>query len=141
MTMDPGLLEPAAVVDQDGGLPIGVRSFAAGGGAIVYTLATADDPCSLRVRDARGDRLVDRLNGWIDEVCDFDADGGGGSIGPDGARVQYWLMPPADMTHDAKHPLAVEVHGGPAWMWGAGRAVDVVRVPIAVQLGIRRGVR
>ena len=53
MTMSLGLLEPATLVDEEGGLPVGAQVFGIGGGAIVYSLTSAANPCVLRIRDAR----------------------------------------------------------------------------------------
>ena len=38
----------------------------------------------------------------------------------DGVTVDYWTMKPADFTAGRKYPLLLEIHGGPAAMWGPG---------------------
>ena len=39
---------------------------------------------------------------------------------PDGLTVEYWLMKPAGFEPGQKYPLLLEIHGGPAAMWGPG---------------------
>ncbi|MFZ0589476.1 MAG: S9 family peptidase [Bryobacteraceae bacterium] len=39
---------------------------------------------------------------------------------PDGTRVEYWLMKPTHFDSSKKYPWVVEMHGGPAAMWGPG---------------------
>jgi dipeptidyl aminopeptidase/acylaminoacyl peptidase len=39
---------------------------------------------------------------------------------PDGTRVQYWVMKPAGFEPGKQYPWVVEMHGGPAVMWGPG---------------------
>ena len=38
----------------------------------------------------------------------------------EGVTVDYWTMKPADFAPDKKYPLLLEIHGGPAAMWGPG---------------------
>jgi dipeptidyl aminopeptidase/acylaminoacyl peptidase len=39
---------------------------------------------------------------------------------PDGTRVQYWLMKPTGFDSEKRYPWIVDMHGGPAAMWGPG---------------------
>ncbi|HEY0943940.1 MAG TPA: S9 family peptidase, partial [Opitutaceae bacterium] len=41
---------------------------------------------------------------------------------PDGLKVEYWFLRPPFFEGGAKYPLLVEIHGGPAAMWGPGEA-------------------
>ena len=119
LTMGLGLLEPAVLVDAEDGLPIGVHAFGVGGGAIVYSVTAASNPCVLRVRDARGDRLVWDLNPWLKDR-ELSRPVPGTVRRPDGQEVQYWLMEPARRQPGETYPLALEIHGGPSAMWGPG---------------------
>lgn len=121
MTISPGLLEPATLVDRQDGLPVGVRTFDVGGDAIVYSLTSVDNPCTLRVRDARGDRLVMDLNAWTSDRR-LSRPVERWITRPDGTRIQYWLMEPDHRIPGRQYPLAVEMHGGPSAMWGPGEA-------------------
>ncbi len=119
MTMSLGLLEPAVLVDEEAGLPVGAQNFGIGGGAIVYALTSAANPCVLRVRDARGDRALWDLNEWVADR-ELSAPVGGWITRPDGTRVQYWLMEPTRRDPLKTYPLVLEIHGGPSAMWGPG---------------------
>lgn len=39
---------------------------------------------------------------------------------PGGLRVQYWTMPPAQVDAARRHPIVLQMHGGPSAMWGPG---------------------
>jgi len=39
-----------------------------------------------------------------------------------GMEVEYWVMKPAGITPGKKYPVILEMHGGPAAMWGPGEA-------------------
>jgi dipeptidyl aminopeptidase/acylaminoacyl peptidase len=39
---------------------------------------------------------------------------------PDGTRVEYWVMKPTHFDASKKYPWVIEMHGGPAAMWGPG---------------------
>jgi dipeptidyl aminopeptidase/acylaminoacyl peptidase len=119
MTMGLGLLEPATLVDEAEGHPLGVHAFGAAGGVIVYSVTSWRNPCVLRVRDARGDRLVFDLNEWVADKT-LARPAAGSITRPDGTRVQYWLMEPTEREAGATYPLALEIHGGPSAMWGPG---------------------
>ncbi|MCP3906091.1 MAG: S9 family peptidase [Planctomycetes bacterium] len=118
-TMGLGLLEPAVLVEREGMLPVGAHAFDAGGGVIAYTLTTASNPCVLRVRDGRGDRLAYDANPW---VLDRDRSIPMTSVieRPDGTEVQYWLMEPTRRSPTRTYPLVLAIHGGPSGMWGPG---------------------
>jgi dipeptidyl aminopeptidase/acylaminoacyl peptidase len=119
MTMSLGLLEPAPVVDEQDGFPVGVHAYGIGGGAIVYAVISPSNPCSLRVRDGRGDRLAFDLNPWVAEK-ELSLPVEGWVTRPDGLRVQYWFMEPTRREPDKTYPLVLEIHGGPNAMWGPG---------------------
>ena len=39
---------------------------------------------------------------------------------PDGSKVQYWVMEPVGRKDGVKYPTILNIHGGPAAMWGPG---------------------
>jgi dipeptidyl aminopeptidase/acylaminoacyl peptidase len=119
MSIDRGLIEPAPLVDEADGLPVGVQAFGVGAGAIVYAMTSAANPCVVRVRDARGDRLAFDLNEWTREK-DLSRPEPGRISRPDGTQVEFWVMKPTRLDSSATYPLALEIHGGPSAMWGPG---------------------
>ena len=119
LTISPGLLEPAMIVQRHQDQVVGVRAFDAGGPAIVYAMTSPSNPCVLRVRDTRGDRMVLDLNPWVaGKRLSLPTEGW--IVRPDGTRVQYWVMEPTDRRPGTRYPLVLEIHGGPAAMWGPG---------------------
>jgi dipeptidyl aminopeptidase/acylaminoacyl peptidase len=119
MTVSPGLLQPATIVGEEDGRPVGVQAFAAGGGLTVYSVTTAANPCALKVRDARGERLVHDLNPWVNDkniVLPTMSE----ITRPDGTKVQVWLMEPTNREPGKRYPLCLQIHGGPSAMWGPG---------------------
>ncbi len=116
-----GLLEPVPLVDQINDIPIGVQTFDAGGGSIVYAVTSPVNPCRLMVRDGSGDRLAYDLNPWVAEKR-LSMPQEGWISRPDGTRVQYWLMEPTNRDETKTYPLVLEIHGGPAAMWGPGES-------------------
>jgi dipeptidyl aminopeptidase/acylaminoacyl peptidase len=121
MTISYGLLEPVTVADRYGDLPAGVHAFDAGASTTVYAMTSPADPCVIMVRDNSGERLAYDLNPWVaDRTLSMPA--AGWVSRPDGTKVQYWLMEPTDRRDGEAYPLCVEIHGGPAAMWGPGEA-------------------
>ncbi|MHC4416736.1 MAG: prolyl oligopeptidase family serine peptidase [Planctomycetota bacterium] len=119
MTISRGLLEPAPLVERQEGLPVGVHAFDVGGAAIVYAVTSPSNPCRLMVRDARGQRQAYDLNPWVaGKTLSMPVEGWVSR--PDGTSVQYWLMEPTNRRPGERYPLAVQIHGGPAVMWGPG---------------------
>lgn len=119
MMMSPGLVAPTELVHKQHGMPVGVHRFAVGGGAIVYSMTTPQNPAVLRVRDAAGDRLLLDLNPWTAEK-QLSMPIEGWITRPDGTRVQFWIMEPTNRVDGRKYPLVLQIHGGPAAMWGPG---------------------
>jgi dipeptidyl aminopeptidase/acylaminoacyl peptidase len=119
LTVSPGLVEPATVVSEVDDQPIGASVFGTGGGAIVYAAVAVNNPNTLRVRDGSGDRMVLDLNPWVNQKT-LSTPVEGWLTRPDGTKVQYWLMEPTNREQGKRYPLAVQMHGGPAAMWGPG---------------------
>ncbi|MHC5024609.1 MAG: S9 family peptidase, partial [Planctomycetota bacterium] len=119
LSVSPGLLEPAPLVVEADELPVGVHAFGIGGGSIVYAMTSAANPCVVRVLDGRGDWQAWDPNEWVSRR-ELSVPREGVLTRPDGRIIQYWLMPPTSRDPDAAYPLALEIHGGPAGMWGPG---------------------
>ncbi len=120
MTVSEGLLEPAAVVERRDGHAVGVGAFDAGGGSVVYAITTHANPCVLAARDPRGaERVLDDLNPWVAAKA-LAVPAEAWVSRPDGFNIQYWVMEPTGRIPGQKYSLVLDMHGGPAWMWGPG---------------------
>lgn len=101
--------------------PAGVNAFDEAAGRIVFAQTTVENPSELYVREKSGAvRQLTELNSpwlaaktvvlpetyWLTR--------------PDGTRVQYWVMKPAGAETGKKYPWVLDMHGGPAAMWGPG---------------------
>jgi dipeptidyl aminopeptidase/acylaminoacyl peptidase len=119
MTVSPSLLQPATIVGEDDGRPAGVGAFASGGGAMVFSVCSAANPCVLKMRDGKGIRTLYDLNEWVKNKA-ISLPTASEITRPDGTKVQCWLMEPTNREVGRKYPLCLEMHGGPAAMWGPG---------------------
>ncbi len=119
MTINSGLVLPATIAGEADGRPIGVHAFGVGGGSTVYSVTSAANPCVLKVRDGRGERLAFDLNSWTANK-NISLPTQSEITRPDGTKVQYWLMEPTLREANHKYPLCLEMHGGPSSMWGPG---------------------
>ncbi len=94
-------------------------AFDEAGGRILAAISTPENPCELYEinRDGTRKRLTDLNTSfladkrisvpeerWIERE--------------DGARIQYWVMPPTDIQPGEKYPTVLQIHGGPMAMWG-----------------------
>jgi dipeptidyl aminopeptidase/acylaminoacyl peptidase len=119
MTVSPGLIQPAMLVSESDGRPVGVGDFAIGGGELVYSVTSINNPCVLKVKDARGERTIYDLNPWVKSKT-LSTPTQATLTRPDGTKVDYWIMEPTNRESGKKYPLALEMHGGPSAMWGPG---------------------
>ena len=105
----------AEVVGND----LGVMNFAVGTSHLVYAQTETANPWevySLSLRDKQKKKLTS-FNSWVTER----------KIGlpkeywitrPDGTKVQYWILEPANRKEGVKYPTILNIHGGPTAMWG-----------------------
>ena len=119
LTISYGLLEPVTVADRYGDLPAGIHAFDTGASSTVYAVTSPANPCVIMVRDNSGERQAYDLNPWVAQRT-LSMPVEGRVSRPDGTSVQYWVMPPTGRREGANYPLCVEIHGGPAGMWGPG---------------------
>ncbi|MCA9285959.1 MAG: S9 family peptidase [Phycisphaerales bacterium] len=117
----PGLLEASKIVSESGGSPIGVLAFGTSGAVTVYAQCSVEQPCTLRMRDNRGDREIADLNPWVADRR-LSRPVRGEVKRPDGTIVEYWVMEPSNRKPGQRTPLLLEIHGGPSGMWGPGEA-------------------
>jgi dipeptidyl aminopeptidase/acylaminoacyl peptidase len=102
--------------------PVGVTQFDIGGERLVYSLTEIENPSELYVADTSGNgarRLTSFNADWVKtKKIVFPQEKW--LTRPDGFKIQYWVMEPANRQQGAKYPLVLEMHGGPSAMWGPG---------------------
>jgi dipeptidyl aminopeptidase/acylaminoacyl peptidase len=103
--------------------PAGVNTFAAAADRIVYAQIAATNPNELYVMGTGGHetarRLTDINAAWL-EGKTLSLPEEHWITRPDGTRVQYWVMKPANAEVGKQYPWVLDIHGGPAAMWGPG---------------------
>ena len=101
----------------------GVLSFDVAKGKVVYTQTGILNPSELLVGDAglKRTQAVGNFNDWVKtrrltrpEKHSF--------VNEKGLTVEYWVMKPTAYQAGRKYPVVLEIHGGPAAMWGPGEA-------------------
>ncbi|HXO75877.1 MAG TPA: hypothetical protein VN824_11590, partial [Puia sp.] len=102
----------------------GAGSFDLKNDHLVFSRTEVADPSELYSANAalQGSRRISSLNSdWIaaknlslPEKHEFK-----NNIGE---TIEYWVMKPANYTPGQKYPLLLDIHGGPAAMWGPGEA-------------------
>lgn len=119
---------PLLRVGSDGKLtklvegPVGVSAFDAAGGRVVYSQISVPNPNEVYVIDRDGrKRQISDLNGWVANR-DIAVPEERWMTRPDGMKVQYWVMKPAQTEAGKKYPVVLDMHGGPSAMWGPGEA-------------------
>jgi dipeptidyl aminopeptidase/acylaminoacyl peptidase len=108
--------------------PVGASTFAVAPGKIVYAQISAEDPNELyllsgkaRLDPTRASvrRLTDINAHWLeDRVVSLPEEHW--LTRPDGTRIQYWVMKPDNAEPGNQYPWVLDMHGGPAAMWGPG---------------------
>lgn len=88
-------------------------------GRVIFIACTPQDPSALFMLDERGritalyqpnaKLLNDLTLGAVEEIW----------YESDGRQIQGWLILPPGFNKRKKHPLIVQMHGGPHVMWGA----------------------
>ena len=100
----------------------GVNSFAVSDTKLLYSKINIENPSEIYLSDINGkkEQMVSAFNtSWlkskqlsIPEKHSF--------INSKGMTVEYWVMKPTNYEVGKKFPLLLEIHGGPAAMWGPG---------------------
>jgi dipeptidyl aminopeptidase/acylaminoacyl peptidase len=121
LTVSPGLLAPAALVQERDGFPVGVHGFAAAGETLAWCETHPTNPAVLRVRTGDREFLAHDLNPWVAERT-LSLPRKGVVTRPRGLEVDYWVMEPVGLRPREKAPLVLQIHGGPSAMWGPGEA-------------------
>lgn len=101
--------------------PAGVTAFDEGAGRIVYAQTRVGNPNELYVREKDGTtRQVTELNSQWLASKEISLPETYWLTRPDGTKVQYWVMKPISPDSGKKYPWVLDMHGGPAAMWGPG---------------------
>ncbi|MBC01976.1 MAG: hypothetical protein CMJ34_01550 [Phycisphaerae bacterium] len=113
----PSMLEPTSEHRVREGLPSQVHAFDITSEALVWIESSAGAPSRLWCEQDGVERLLLDPNPWIAEriVARPTEDR---VKRPDGASIQYWVLPPSKVGADGKAPLMLAIHGGPMAMWG-----------------------
>lgn len=110
-------------VEQLSAADTGVLSFDVAKGKVVYAQTRILNPSELLVGDAglKHAQAVGNFNDWVKtrrltrpEKHRF--------VNDKGLTVEYWVMKPTAYQAGRKYPVVLEIHGGPAAMWGPGEA-------------------
>lgn len=100
----------------------GVRDYDIGAQGYVQVLTTPENPSELYTSQNRklGYNVLTAHNAaWIAER-QLSAVEEHSLTNDKGQIVQYWTMKPTALAAGKKHPLLLEIHGGPSAMWGPG---------------------
>ena len=101
--------------------PVGVSSFAEGGGTVVFGEIAVADPNELYVMHSGGkpERATELNTGWL-ATKQLSLPVEKWITRPDGLKVQMWVMNPTNAQPGKKYPWVLDIHGGPSAMWGPG---------------------
>jgi dipeptidyl aminopeptidase/acylaminoacyl peptidase len=102
----------------------GVSDIDVRGEKIVFSLTEVKNPREiymLNLRDKSTRQLTKLNEGWLKDKQvimpkEYWLDR------PDGTKVQYWVMEPVGKKDGIKYPTILNIHGGPAAMWGPGES-------------------
>jgi len=99
-----------------------VTGFTRAGDGLVFTSGQIHHPFELfgATLDGQNETQITSVNGEIVNAVELPPAIDLNVTAPDGAAIQAWLVPPVGFqdTADAKHPLIVQIHGGPHAMYG-----------------------
>jgi dipeptidyl aminopeptidase/acylaminoacyl peptidase len=99
----------------------GIRSFDIVNSVLAYSKTQVSNPSELYLAnaEAKNEKKITNYNDWVlskklsfPEKKSF--------INDLGMTVEYWVMKPTNFKEGTKYPILLEMHGGPAAMWGPG---------------------
>ncbi|GGA95826.1 alpha/beta hydrolase family protein [Puia dinghuensis] len=102
----------------------GTLSFDLRAGRLVFARTEVADPSELYTADAtmHQPKLLTAVNGdWLQhrQLVLPEKHSFRNSLGQ---TIEYWVMKPVGYTQGQRYPLLLDIHGGPAAMWGPGEA-------------------
>jgi dipeptidyl aminopeptidase/acylaminoacyl peptidase len=111
-------------VEQLSDFNSGVTAFDCKGGRLLFGRTEPADPSELFAADAsmQGVYLMSTFNtDWLGRR-DLSLPEKHSFTNGLGETVEYWVMKPAGYTAGKRFPLLLDIHGGPAAMWGPGES-------------------
>ncbi|AEN74471.1 peptidase S9 prolyl oligopeptidase active site domain protein [Rhodothermus marinus SG0.5JP17-172] len=101
----------------------GVRDYDLSEATVYYVLTEPTNPYELYASDLafkRPHRLTEHNASWLrtKRLSRPEAF----TLKRDTLEIQYWVMKPAFFEKGRRYPMLLEIHGGPAAMWGPGEA-------------------
>ena len=117
--LDPATRQVTQLTDFESG----ITSFDVAGNRIVMAKTEVKNPSELYFADAsaKTQAKLTNHNDWVAQrqLSFPEKRAYKNSIGQ---TVDYWIMKPSVMSTGQKHPLLLNMHGGPTAMWGPGEA-------------------
>lgn len=101
----------------------GVSDFDLSGTSIAMVVTEVANPFEVMVSRLDGTqmrRVTDLNHHWVSKKRLSIPEAG--IVTVDGVDVQYWIMKPSFMEEGKTYPLMLNIHGGPAAMWGPGES-------------------
>ena len=105
------------------GFDAGITSYDIKNNTIVFSKTQVTNPSELFIADAglKNEKKLSNFNDWVltkklslPQKKTF--------TNNKGMPVEYWVMKPTNYQQGKTYPLLLEMHGGPAAMWGPGEA-------------------
>jgi acylaminoacyl-peptidase len=110
------------------GRPYASGSYSAANGTIAFTVASASRPADVAVRttaDAAPRRLTTLNDGWLSAKALAEVEEIWFDSSLDQKKIQGWIVKPPHFDPKKKHPLILEIHGGPYADYGATFAAEM----------------
>lgn len=101
----------------------GVRDYDLSEATVYYVLTEPTNPYELYASDLafrRPRRLTEHNASWLRSKRLSRPEAF--TLRRDTLTIQYWVMKPAFFEKGKRYPMLLEIHGGPAAMWGPGEA-------------------
>lgn len=110
-------------IDQLSGYDAGIGSYALGKDRIIFAKTEVANPSEVYTADMsmKAPVRISNLNEWV-KTRQLSLPEKKTFVNSKGLTVEYWMMKPAAYEAGQKYPLLLEIHGGPAAMWGPGEA-------------------
>lgn len=103
---------------------VGINNFVVGENLLIYSQTDIHNPSELYIADRNRQNaqvISDFNSSWLEdrELVPVEKHSFTNEIG---LEVEYWVMKPLHYEEGKKYPLLLQIHGGPASMWGPGVA-------------------
>ncbi|PWU02824.1 MAG: S9 family peptidase [Bacteroidetes bacterium] len=102
----------------------GIGNYALRNNTLIYVKTEVQDPFDIYIGDAhaKNSKRVTSFNyDWVKDK-NLSIPEKHTFTNEKGMTIEYWVMKPVGYTAGKKYPLLLEIHGGPAAMWGPGES-------------------